>query len=99
MPTSWSELKSERLASMTEIERAEYERAYAAAGLAADVGERVRQEREAAGLAHRKPPRRGGTSQSAVARLEGGGVGATLTALQRVATALGLKVTVAPTPP
>ena len=34
------------------------------------------------------------TSQAAVARLEAGGVGATLTTLQKVATALGLKVTV-----
>ena len=35
-----------------------------------------------------------GTSQAAVARLEAGGVGATLTTLQKVATALDLKVTV-----
>ena len=34
------------------------------------------------------------TSQAAVARLEAGGVGATLTTLQKVASALGLKVTV-----
>lgn len=34
------------------------------------------------------------TSQAAVARLEAGGVGATLTTLQKVATALGLQVTV-----
>jgi predicted transcriptional regulator len=35
-----------------------------------------------------------GTSQAAVARLEAGGVGATLTTLQRVAAALDLTVTV-----
>ena len=35
-----------------------------------------------------------GTSQAAVARLEAGGVGATLTTLQKVATALDLKVIV-----
>ena len=91
MPTSWSELKSERLASMTEIERAEHARAYAAAGLAAEVGERVREARETAGLSQRELARRMGTSQAAVVRLEGGGVGATLTTLQRVATALGLE--------
>jgi len=51
---------------------------------------------------HAKPPgspqrelaARMGTSQAAVARLEAGGVGATLTTLQKVATALDLKVTV-----
>ncbi len=37
-----------------------------------------------------------GTSQAAVDRLEAGGVGATLTTLQRVATALGLEVLLAP---
>jgi predicted transcriptional regulator len=43
MPTSWSELKSERLASMTEIERAEYEGAYAAAGLSSrELARRMR---------------------------------------------------------
>ena len=35
-----------------------------------------------------------GTSQAAVARLEAGGVSATLTTLQKVATALDLRVTV-----
>ena len=35
-----------------------------------------------------------GTSQAAVARLEAGGVGATLTTLQKVAAALDLKITV-----
>ena len=34
------------------------------------------------------------TSQAAVARLEAGGVGATLTTLQRVAIALNLTVTI-----
>jgi hypothetical protein len=34
------------------------------------------------------------TSQAAIDRLEFGGAGATLTALQRVATALGLEVNV-----
>jgi predicted transcriptional regulator len=33
-----------------------------------------------------------GTSQAAVARLEAGGVGATLTTLQKVATALEMKI-------
>jgi ribosome-binding protein aMBF1 (putative translation factor) len=94
MPTSWQELKGRRVDAMTEAERAEYDHAYAAAKLAAEVGERVRQAREGAGISQRELARRMGTSQSAVDRLEAGGVGATLTTLQRVATALGLVISV-----
>jgi ribosome-binding protein aMBF1 (putative translation factor) len=94
MPTSWSELKEQRLDAMSASERAEYERAYAAAALAAEVGERVRAAREVAGFSQRELARRMGTSQAAVDRLEAGGVGATLTTLQRVASALGLEVNV-----
>jgi ribosome-binding protein aMBF1 (putative translation factor) len=94
MPKSWTELKAQRLGAMSTTERAEYDRAYAAAALAAEVGERVREAREAAGLSQRELARRMGTSQAAVDRLEAGGVGATLTTLQRVASALGLEVNV-----
>ncbi len=94
MPSSWQDLKAKRLDAMSAAERAEYDRAYAAAKLAAEVGDRVRQAREAAGISQRELARRMGTSQSAVDRLEAGGVGATLTTLQRVASALGLTVSV-----
>jgi ribosome-binding protein aMBF1 (putative translation factor) len=94
MPKSWTDLKAQRLGAMSTAERVEYDRAYAAAALAAEVGERVREAREAAGLSQRELARRMGTSQAAVDRLEAGGVGATLTTLQRVATALGLEVNV-----
>jgi ribosome-binding protein aMBF1 (putative translation factor) len=93
-PTSWSELKTKRLSTMTVTQRADYDRAYAEARLAAEVGERIREAREAAGLSQRELARRMGTSQAAIGRLEAGGVGATLTTLQRVATALGLEVNV-----
>lgn len=92
--TSWTDLKKQRVAAMSDAERAEYEQAYAEARLAAEVGERVRSAREAAGLSQRELARRMGTSQAAIVRLEAGGVGATLTTLQRVATALGLEVSV-----
>lgn len=91
---SWTELKGKKLGAMTAVERTEYDRAYAEARLAADVGERVHAAREAAGLSQRELARRMGTSQAAIDRLESGGVGATLTTLQRVATALGLEVNV-----
>ena len=55
---------------------------------------RLRLRRAAAGLSQRELAARMGTSQAAIARLEAGGVGATLTTLQKVATALQLEVSV-----
>ena len=86
------ELKSRRLAVMTDEERAEFDQAYEASRLAIDVGEKIRDAREAASLSQRELAARMGTSQAAVARLEAGGVGATLTTLQKVATALEMKI-------
>ncbi len=79
---------------MSAEERALFESEYAAARLALEVGEKIRDAREAAGLSQRELAARMGTSQAAVARLEAGGVGATLTTLQKVAAALDLTVTV-----
>src|SRR5277367_3650154 len=92
--TSWKDLQSKKLGSMTIEERKEYDQAYAEAQLAAEVGERIHTAREAAGLSQRELARRMGTSQAAIDRLESGGVGATLTTLQRVASALGLEVNI-----
>lgn len=86
------ELKNRRLAAMTDEERAEFDQAYEASRLAIDVGEKIRDAREAASLSQRELAARMGTSQAAVARLEAGGVGATLTTLQKVATALEMKI-------
>lgn len=92
--TTLNELKDRRLGRMTAAERAEFDATYAAAKLALSVGEQVRDAREAAGLSQRTLASRMGTSQAAIARLEAGGVGSTLTTLQRVATALELEVSV-----
>ncbi|MHB8671088.1 MAG: helix-turn-helix domain-containing protein [Acidimicrobiales bacterium] len=92
--TSWTELKAGRLRRMSMSERAAYERAYAEAQCAAEVGEAVRAGREAAGLTQRELASRVGTSQSAIARLEAGGIGATVTTLHRVAAALGLELSI-----
>ena len=92
--TSLNELKERRLGRMTAAERAEFDATFAAAKLALSVGELVRDAREAAGLSQRALASRMGTSQAAIARLEAGGVGSTLTTLQRVATALELEVSV-----
>jgi ribosome-binding protein aMBF1 (putative translation factor) len=91
---SWMDLKDKKLGAMSQAERAEYDQAYAEARLAAEVGEHIHAAREAAGLSQRELARRMGTSQAAVDRLESGGVGATLTTLQRVATALDLEVSI-----
>ncbi|MCP3854504.1 MAG: helix-turn-helix transcriptional regulator [Actinomycetia bacterium] len=88
------ELKATRLGSMSAAERAEFDNEYAAAKLALEVGEKIRDAREAAGLSQRDLAARMSTSQAAVARLEAGGVGATLTTLQKVAAALDLTLTV-----
>lgn len=91
---TWNEVKANKLAAMTPGERRDYERGYAEAQLAADVGERVRAARERAGLTQRELAARMGTSQAAIARLEAGGVGATLTTLHRVASAVGMELRV-----
>ncbi|MCP4966186.1 MAG: helix-turn-helix transcriptional regulator [bacterium] len=92
--TTLDELKNRRLAAMSDAERAESDEAYDVARLALDVGEQVRDAREEAGLSQRELAAKMGTSQAAIARLESGGVGATLTTLHRVATALGRRITV-----
>ncbi len=79
---------------MTPEERATFDQTYDATRFALEVGEKVRDAREAAGLSQRDLAAQMGTSQAAVARLEAGHVGATLTTLQKVATALDLKITV-----
>lgn len=92
--SNWNDLKEDRLAGMTAEERRSYDGGYSEAMLASEVGEQIRHQREKAGLSQRELAHRMGTSQAAIARLEAGGVGATLTTLQRVATALGLEVNI-----
>lgn len=89
-----NELKKRRLAGASAAERAEFEETYAAATLAIRVGEQIRDAREAAELSQRDLAQRMGTSQAAIARLEAGNVGATLTTLQRAPSALQLNITV-----
>ena len=92
--TKWTDLKEKRLAAMTPAERRRSDAAYAAMRLAFDVGEKVRDTRERAGLSQRELATRMGMSQATVARLEAGGRSVTLTTLLKVATALDLNVTV-----
>lgn len=92
--TTLNEMKARRLEQMSAAERSKFDATYAATKLALEVGEQVRDARESAGLTQRELASRMGTSQAAIARLEAGGVGATLTTLQKVATALHLEVEV-----
>ena len=96
--TTIDEMKRRRLEVMSDDERAEFDETYDATRLALEVGERVRGAREAAGFSQRELAARMGTSQAAVARLEAGGTGATLTTLQKVASALDLTVSIDLTP-
>ena len=88
------EVKRRRLSAMSGNERSEFDEVVDATRLALEVGERVRDARESAGLTQRELASRMGTSQAAVARLEAGGTAATLTTLQKVASALDLTVSV-----
>jgi ribosome-binding protein aMBF1 (putative translation factor) len=92
--TTIEQLKQRRLSAASAAERAEFDDTYAAAQLAIQVGEQIRDARESAGLSQRELAQRMNTSQAAIARLEAGGVGATLTTVQRAAAALELEVTV-----
>ncbi len=92
--TNFQDLKARKLAAMTPEDRAVFDETYEATRLAIEVGEKVRNAREAAGFSQRELALRMGTSQAAVARLEAGGTGATLTTLQKVAGALDLRVTI-----
>jgi ribosome-binding protein aMBF1 (putative translation factor) len=96
---TWTDIKDARLNAMTTEERAEFNRGYRLAALQAAIGEQVRAAREDADLSQRDLAAKMGTSQAAIARLEAGGVGATVTTLQRVAEALGLALTVELTRP
>jgi len=89
-PTSWTELKDQHLEHMSADERIRYDRTYAEAALAANVGQRIHVACEAEGISQRELARRMCTSP-AVDRLESRGVAATLTTLQLVATALDLE--------
>jgi len=92
--TTIEELRNRRLVAMTIAERAAFDEAIASARLAIEVGEKVREAREAVGLSQRELAARMSTSQAAVARLEAGGTSATLTTLHKAAAALGLELSI-----
>jgi DNA-binding XRE family transcriptional regulator len=70
-------------------DRNEYDRAYAAATLAGQLAELVNTMRTRAGLTQTELARRTGTTQSSIARIEGGGSLPTLDMPARLAHATG----------
>ena len=85
---SWTVVKGE-MTSDPEV-RAGYE----AARRAFELGDQVRSFREAQGISQAELAQRMGTSQSAIARLEAGGVDPKLETLERVSRALGVDLVV-----
>ena len=70
-------------------DREAYDRAYAAAALAGELAELVYAVRTRAGLTQSELARRMGTTQSSIARIEGGGSLPTIDMLSRLARATG----------
>ncbi|MGH8929465.1 MAG: helix-turn-helix domain-containing protein [Egibacteraceae bacterium] len=86
----WADLKTRRLAEMSQEERERYDAAYAEARRDRELGQLIYDLRTEAGLTQAELAERMGTTQSAISRLEEGGGGAPkLDTLVRLAAALG----------
>lgn len=83
---SWDDIKTAR--PETPAQRAGYEKADRAIRIAREI----RALREKQGLSQRELAERVGTTQSAIARLEGGGISPSLTTLEKIAQALGAEL-------
>ena len=85
---TWDEIKSER------ANTAARRRGYEHAGRAIRLATEIHALREKRGLSQRELAERLGTTQSAVARLEGGNISPSLPTLDKVADALGVELVV-----
>lgn len=83
MSKTWKQVRADRMSSP------EARDAYREAALAYEIGRRVRELRDKAGLTQQELADRTGTTQSAIARLEGGGNVPTLATLDKIAAAFG----------
>jgi HTH-type transcriptional regulator / antitoxin HipB len=81
-------------ARTTRISRPEAAEAYEQARLRFELAEAVRNRREELGWSQRQLAERAAMTQPGVARFEAGGTTPTLPLLERLADALGLKLTV-----
>jgi transcriptional regulator with XRE-family HTH domain len=88
MTTNWTEVKARRSASD------ERRHAYDRAGRAIRLALEIRALRERRGLSQRELAELVGTTQSAIARLEGGRISPSLPTLDRIAAALDSELSV-----
>jgi len=86
--TTWDEMKARRADS------SQRHRGYDSAGRAIRLASEIRTLQEKKGLSQRQLAKLVGTTQSAIARLEGGRISPSLPTLDRIAAALGAEVTV-----
>ena len=80
------------------IHRPEAAAAYDQAGLRYELAEAIRARREELGWSQRQLAERAGMTQPGVARFEAGGTTPTLPLLERLASALGLTLTISLAP-
>ena len=85
---SWAAIKRDSMADPA------VQTGHETARRAFQLGDQVRHFREARGMSQAELARRLGTSQSAIARLEAGGVDPKLETLERVSRALGVELVV-----
>jgi transcriptional regulator with XRE-family HTH domain len=85
--TKWESIRRKRMGEPGASE------AYEDAAFGFAVGEEVRHIREERGLTQIDLARRMGTTQSAIARLEAGGISPTIPTLRKLADALGVELT------
>lgn len=83
---SWQELKAERMPTQRAQE------GYENAAISYELGQQVRRLRQSQGLSQAELARAIRTTQSAIARLEGGGTVPTLPTLSKLAKALGVEL-------
>jgi predicted transcriptional regulator len=86
--TIWNDIKAQRAQSP------ERHHGYNRAGQAIRLATELRALREKRGLSQRQLAELVGTTQSAIARLEGGRISPSLPTLDRIAAALGAEVTI-----
>jgi Predicted transcription factor, homolog of eukaryotic MBF1 len=89
----WAAMRERRMAEPGAKE------AYEATRLAFELGRAVRELRERRGWSQKQLAKASGMTQSAVARFEAGGTVLRLAVLERLATALGVRLTVGFEPP
>jgi ribosome-binding protein aMBF1 (putative translation factor) len=90
----YQQWRDQLVAALTPEDRALFDEAYATAGPAMTLAETVYHARKTAGLTQTELARRMGTTQSAIAAIEGGARTPTVELLDRLARACGLRLTI-----